>query len=161
MFFDPDELFFYDKNGKIVEYIEKNVCTPYTISYKRVNWGDSDLYDDFLKIVAYWMKSKDCCDINPYEIKRAENILKKNPDFGPDIKNIEYNKSIAITPTSEFDKEKIYFGRISKNSRLFMIYFSKIRNKYIHEFLDGKGEDNNKNIDIIHYFDEYIIKYEK
>ena len=159
MIFDPEELIFFDKNGEKVEYIENNVCTPSYVSVKRSVCSGDELFDNFLKILDYTKKSKDCCDINPFQIIKAIKMLRKNPEF-KNVTNIEFCRIAVIPGMEDFNKERIYFGRTSNKNRLFMLYFSKFRNKYIHEFLDGEGDDSDDNIYNIHCMDEYVIKTE-
>ena len=161
LIFDPTELIFIDKNGKKVEYIENNVISAHNIKYKRENEYDSDLpllYEKFLRILPYELKSKSYYNLNFYEIKKAIKLLNESQEFESHIENLEYYNSIVVIEKTKFNKERIYFRRDPNNCHVLMMHFSKTRNQYVHKFLDEKDEDSIENLEELKCFDEYIIK---
>ena len=143
MLFDPENINFCDKEGKIIKSLREVVKCPFIPSQKRFECDDSDIIKDF-SLSFPKVKFKTYNNIQPFEIQKAINILKSDTENGNKIKNLKYIDRKLIETQNDFEKNIIYFGRRYEDNKAFMVYFSKKRNVFYNVFLDGNNEDDSE-----------------
>jgi len=158
MIFDPLLIELYNKNRKKVEHLTLNTLSPFHDKcYKRSSFGDSDKFEAFLKVIPQKDKMPYLPNIQPFEMKIAIDKLRKDTEYGNTIKELKFLSYKFFPVRKDFKINEIYFGRTSPSCELFMIYFSKTRQKFIHSFLNGNKDKNCVDDDIFQLFDIYEI----
>ena len=161
MLFDPDNINFCDKNGKIIKNLGDVVKCPFIPSYKRFECDDSDIIKD---ISLNFPKEKFPDTYNntqPFEMQDILKILKNDTENGDKIKDLKYIGIKVIRTQQDFAKDKIYFGRRYEDNKAFIIYFSKKRKIFCCILLENNNKDESELLKnkskYCPVFDEYKI----
>ena len=158
MTFDPINIEFYDKMERKAEYLD--ACTEHPSKKRTI------MFDVFKELtIPFWKLNlfekvnlkRGIYFIMPFEKQIAINILRKYMDDGDKIKDLKFLKTINNITEKDFCKDKIYIGKSLPNSYLFMVYYSKLKNKYVHEFLTDSKKENFNESDARYNYDEYEI----
>ena len=162
MIFDPLLIELSNKNRKKVEHLALNALSPFHDKcYKRSSFGESDKFEAFLKVIPQKDKMPYVHNIQPFEMQIAIDKLRKDTEYGNTIKELKFLSNKFFPVRKDFKINEIYLGRTSPSCELFMIYFSKTRQKFIHSFLNGNKDKNCIDDDIFQLFDVYEIITEK
>ena len=95
--------------------------------------------------------------LSTIDIKNIINVLEDDSDLGKNIKNIKFINRERIENEKEFQKDKVYVGRLNVVFTIFILYFSKKFKKIKSKILgDSKPKENE--IDYLPYFDVYEIE---
>ena len=157
MTFDPINIEFYDRKESKAEYLD--ACTQHPSKKNTIMFDEvKDLTIPFWKLHLFEKKDKlekGIYFMYPFEKIMAINILKEYMDDGHKIKGLKFLKTINNITEKDFCKDKIYIGKSLPNSYLFMVYYSKLKNKFVHEFLIDRKNFNER--DARYNYDEYEI----
>ena len=159
IFFNPEDNNFYNKNGNIIEYLKEEVKSVFNSTRRKINFDDDDDSDLDINYLDLFPKEKPKF---PYlarygEIDIAINILKKDSEFGYNIKRLKFFETKYMEKKDDFKNNFVYLGRTSKNSKSFIIYFSKKYKKFIRKFLEEEDNDDEINKPF-QLFDVYEIE---
>jgi len=160
IFFNPEDNNFYNKNGNIIEYLKEEVKSVFNSTRRKFNFDDDDDDSDLdINYLDLFPKEKPKF---PYlarygEIDLAINILKKDSEFGYNIKRLKFFETKYMEKKDDFKNNFVYLGRTSKNSKSFIIYFSKKYKKFIRKFLEEEDNDDEINKPF-QLFDVYEIE---
>ena len=157
--FDPFELIFYDQNMKEVDKIRNIVTSPYDHTHLKIFSldDDEDIFEDFLKFIPKKLHFQTYHNIDQDDKKTIMNILMNDHEFKDKIENIEFVTKITSIQRDDVQKDHIYIGRTLKTFKLYIIYFSLKRQKFIHSYLDKDLKQTYEKEEMSDIYDKYKI----
>ena len=141
--FDPINLEFYDRLGNSTYYLDTNTSPPGINPHQKMDQminDDTDLFDDFLKFIPKTKVSLEeaIYKIQPFEKQNALKELREKMENGKTIKDLKFERIVYDLTEEDLCKTEIYIGKTKLCH--FMIYYSQIREKFIHKFLNDEKD---------------------